>query len=293
MSEEGRPTAPAEEGKANAATARTPDVSDLKSEACSRHSGSSRLSHRSGSSAAAAAAKARAHAEAARTRALFTQREIAIKLDKIKLETTHQLDQAKLEADLDMLHHEKEAAAALAQAEVLEAAAAAEFEEAFPRKSSHATSLQSRMERTRDYVRAHAHFTERAKIDTERSCKRDPPLQNHPDSANSKQLIPTDPAFQEGISSHPKLIKLDSPNPHPYYSRHGDDPQTSSHPAAHHQPEARDMFDFARFLARRELINTSLMKFDDQPETFRAWKSAFINAIRDLDLTAGEAHTHA
>lgn len=173
---------------------------------------------------------------------------------------THQLDQAKLEADLDILHHEKEAATALVQAEVLEAAAA-EFVEAeeFPIKSSSAISAQSRMEHTRDYVRA-----------------------------NSKQLIPTDPAFQEGISSHPNPTKLDSTDPEPYYSRHGGDPWASSHSAPHHQPEAQDMFDFARFLARRELVNTSLMTFDDQPETFRAWKSAFINAISGLDLTAVE-----
>lgn len=91
MSEEGRPTDPAEEAPA----VRTPDKSDHMSEAGSRHAGLSRLSHRSGSSAAAAAAKARAHAEAAWTRALFTQKEVAIKLDKIKLEMTHQLDQAK------------------------------------------------------------------------------------------------------------------------------------------------------------------------------------------------------
>lgn len=180
MSEEGRPTAPAEEAPA----VRTPDKSDHTSEAGSRHSGLLWLSHRSGSSAAAAAAKARAHAEAAWTRALFTQKEVAIKLDKIKLEMTHQLGQAKLEADLDILHHEKEAAAALVQAEVLEAAAAAEFVEAeeFQIKSSSAISAQSRMEHTRDYVRAQAHFTERAKTN------REPPLQNHPGSANSSFL---------------------------------------------------------------------------------------------------------
>lgn len=133
-------------------------------------------------------------------------------------------------ADLDMPQHEKEAAVALVQAKVLEAAAAAELEDEFPRKSSRASSSQSRMER----MRAQAHFTERAKTHTERSFKREPPLQNNPDSANSKQLIPKDPAFQEGISSHPKPIKLGSPDPHPYYYRHGDDPRASSHSAPHH-----------------------------------------------------------
>ena len=44
------------------------------------------------------------------------------------------------------------------------------------------------------------------------------------------------------------------------------------------------MIDFAKYLARRELVTTGLTKFDDQPESFRAWQSSFLN----LDLTAGE-----
>lgn len=96
MSEEGRPTNSAEEAKDDPAAGSSQYITDLKSELDSRHLRSSQQSHRSGSSAAAAAAKARADAEAARTRALFSQRENAIKLDKIRLEINHQLDQAKL-----------------------------------------------------------------------------------------------------------------------------------------------------------------------------------------------------
>lgn len=132
MSEEGRPTVPAEDDKANAAMEGTPSVVDHMSEGGSRNSSSAQLSHRSGSSTAAAATKAPAQAEVAWTRALFIQNEAAIKLDKIRREMAYQLDQVKLEADLDMLHHEKEAAAALAQAEILEEAAVAQFGDEFP-----------------------------------------------------------------------------------------------------------------------------------------------------------------
>ncbi|GAA6106306.1 T cell receptor alpha chain MC.7.G5 [Tachysurus ichikawai] len=69
-------------------------------------------------SASMAAATARAQTEAARTHVLFVKKENAIKLDKIKLEMSHKLDKAKMEADLEVLQHEKEQAAALAQAEV-------------------------------------------------------------------------------------------------------------------------------------------------------------------------------
>ncbi len=287
MSEESRPTAPAEDDKVNAAMVGTPSTADHMSEAGSRNSSSSWLSHRSGSSAAAAATKAHAQAEAARTRALFTQKEAAIKLDKIRREMTHQLDLAKLEADLDMLHHEKEAAAALAQAEILEAAAVAEFEEEFPRKLTRTSSLQTKIERTRDYVTAQADLKEKDNKNIDLLCKTEPLLPNHPDSAK-RQFIPMDHTVQKDISSHPNLTKLDSPDFHPRFSRPEDNPRRNLHSAPYQQPQARDMLDFARFLARRELVNTGFTKFDDRPETFRAWKSAFINAIQGLDLTAGE-----
>ncbi len=54
------------------------------------------------------------------------------------------------------------------------------------------------------------------------------------------------------------------------------------------QNEASGLLDFAKYLARRELVNTSLVKFDDQPESFRAWKLAFVDVTDGLGRTAGE-----
>lgn len=48
------------------------------------------------------------------------------------------------------------------------------------------------------------------------------------------------------------------------------------------------MLDFARILARRELVTTGLTKFDDSPENFRAWEFSFCNATQDLQLLASE-----
>ena len=48
------------------------------------------------------------------------------------------------------------------------------------------------------------------------------------------------------------------------------------------------MIDFAKYLARRELVTTGLTKYDDQPESFRAWHSFFFNASQGLELTASE-----
>ncbi len=48
------------------------------------------------------------------------------------------------------------------------------------------------------------------------------------------------------------------------------------------------MSEIARYLARRELVNSGLFKFDDRPENYWAWKSSFINAIQELHLSATE-----
>lgn len=48
------------------------------------------------------------------------------------------------------------------------------------------------------------------------------------------------------------------------------------------------MSDVVKFIARRELESTGLTQFNDQPETFRAWRASFINAIKDLNLSPSE-----
>ncbi|KAM4013489.1 uncharacterized protein ACNLHF_003566 [Anomaloglossus baeobatrachus] len=50
--------------------------------------------------------------------------------------------------------------------------------------------------------------------------------------------------------------------------------------------EKSDMSEFARFMVSKELINTSLTKFDDRTESYRAWKATFKAAIANLNLTA-------
>lgn len=46
--------------------------------------------------------------------------------------------------------------------------------------------------------------------------------------------------------------------------------------------------DFVRYLARRELVSTGLLKFNDKPQNYRAWKRSFQSAIRGLHLTSSE-----
>lgn len=39
---------------------------------------------------------------------------------------------------------------------------------------------------------------------------------------------------------------------------------------------------------RRELVSTTIQKFDDEPQNYRRWKSSFLNVIKDLSLSPRE-----
>lgn len=124
MHQDDKPMAPAEESSFSTNAQGNLIMIDQASVSGLRRSRSSQSSSRSASSASKATATAHAQAEAARACASFAKKENAVKLDKIKLEMCHQLDKTKMEADLEVLHHEKEAAAAISLAKVLEAAEA-------------------------------------------------------------------------------------------------------------------------------------------------------------------------
>lgn len=52
--------------------------------------------------------------------------------------------------------------------------------------------------------------------------------------------------------------------------------------------ENQDVSNLIRFMARREIVSTGLLQFDDCPENYRAWKASFFTATKDLNLTAKE-----
>ncbi len=90
---------------------------------------------------------------AARARATFAEKEIAIKVGK-----------ARLEANLEALHLAKEAAAASAEAEIVEVAAEFEDEELYDRKS-HSSSARSTEKRVCDYIKDQAtYFSDQADL---------------------------------------------------------------------------------------------------------------------------------
>lgn len=46
--------------------------------------------------------------------------------------------------------------------------------------------------------------------------------------------------------------------------------------------------DLARYLMRREMVSSGLLRFDDQPENYWAWKTSFQSAVWDLTLLPQE-----
>lgn len=61
-----------------------------------------------------------------------------------------------------------------------------------------------------------------------------------------------------------------------------------SHTSQHAHQDQANMTDFVRFLARRELVTTGLIQFNDQPYSYKAWKRSFGNTVKGLDLTSSE-----
>lgn len=107
----------------------------------------------SSASLACAAARARARAEAAQTRASFAEKEARLKVEQAEIEAKLQLKKAKLDAELGTLTLQREAAAAVAQAEALEAAV--ELERGSPSGNVSNPLLEKDItERTFNYVEA-------------------------------------------------------------------------------------------------------------------------------------------
>lgn len=68
-------------------------------------------------------------------------------------------------------------------------------------------------------------------------------------------------------------------------SSHSYDPTCNSN---HSGRDDKNISEFVRYFARREIVATGLLQFNDKPQNYRAWKRSFENTVRGLDLTASE-----
>ncbi|XP_032413047.1 uncharacterized protein LOC116716235 [Xiphophorus hellerii] len=241
--------------------------------ACSRSSGS-----------AVSATYARAKAEAAKVRASYATKEAQLKVERAQSE----LEKAKIEATLEVITLQKEADAAVAEAQVLEEAEATQ-EEHDRRK---ALSEKSILERTSEYVQSQMGIIQSP-------CPEKAPTTFRPRVSSLDTFVSWHPHVEHSvepqpISSEQKLTKdnvaaLNMPsqtisemkqNAHfnptcSPFTPHRNTPASISYPV---EP-------FAQYIARRDLITSGLYQFDDRPENYGAWYSSFCSATADVHLS--------
>ncbi|XP_073459912.1 uncharacterized protein [Aquarana catesbeiana] len=244
---------------------------------------------------------ARAKAESAKVKADFAAKEAKIKAafaeKEIKAafaEMQLKLEKLRMETALEELAAEKESAAAAAEANILE-------ELAKPTSERLSNVLERKSvpddgtERTSEYVRRHAE-PDSCPLTAPRAestpaihmpyVKQEskPALSQfsaHSAARLSKHYVTVDQIENEErrVKRHSDCISDD--RKYPPSSWHNRAPPGYSH-------NNQGMSDFFKFLARRELLAKGLAKFNDRPESYRAWRSSFRNATRDLELNASE-----
>ncbi|GAA6084483.1 uncharacterized protein LOC113649181 [Tachysurus ichikawai] len=212
-----------------------------------------------------------------------------------------------VEASLEALEMEKEAAAAIAEPDALESAAAAmESDDSRSGKSTLSSHVISR--RTKEYVEhqtpVSSYFTTLPlnlssclEESTPKLIKGSQSVSAEGDGdpnvvqewsriSDGERLQNTRrPDYQYALpQSIPNAASKVSPG------QNRDPQECAVHSDVQHysQSQTTPMLDIARFLARRELVATGLTKFDDNPENFRAWESSFVNVTRDLQLSANK-----
>ncbi|XP_075924090.1 uncharacterized protein LOC142925100 [Petromyzon marinus] len=225
----------------------------------------------------------------------------------------------ELDAKLSTLQLKKEAAAARAQAEVLQAAANLDKEEKW---SEFGTQIP---------VKDRDQLTRKNILDWSEQCINAPPPNDTEQMVDvqaspSPHRMNTNAVYGNGGNAYPALAasrrlsvahvgsEMDAsrqthiPDSHIRGSNQRDrnllgppsntiandgmqgnaaNNGTSQAPVWTH-PGSAGLGDFARYLAHRELINTGLVKFDDHSENYRAWRSTFRNAIRNADICASK-----
>lgn len=246
------------------------DVHSLGAQSLSAASRVSR--HSSRSSASIAAARARAKAEAARIELSYAGKEAKVMKEKARLTADTAYREADLQAQLHVLKLERAAAAASAEAEVLEAAAEEEIQS--HRGNDIPVPSLTPAQRTRDYVQKHSmSSTSENQMETGRLDSEEVNFQPLPTSHTSRAHTPQ-PKLDAGQQPMPTLKKYDG------------SPQAYSQNAPTN--EAAAVPEMVKFLIRREVVTSGFQKFDDCPQNYWGWKSSFISLTKDLGLSSRE-----
>ncbi|XP_067373332.1 uncharacterized protein [Channa argus] len=286
----------------------------------SQCSSTSRSSQRS--SASLIAAQARAKAESARTQASFAQKEADliktqayIEEEKQKATAEAARKTAELNANLHALRLERAAAAAIAEAEVLEAAAKYDFEDVdyqnIKKDDARDATTGSMADVHQATKLAHPliYPSHQVQMDNGESTMYDV----RKDNTQSKEIreynsgeLPVLHASNHNVPNSPNIPQAQSLSRNTNLHQYHRSPSTCEykplpynadfHPRqSPPQPTPRTnetnssaTIDLAKYLIRRELVSSGLLTFDDKPENYWAWKTSFLSSTEDLNLTPRE-----
>ncbi|XP_055361309.1 uncharacterized protein LOC114846700 isoform X2 [Betta splendens] len=240
------------------------------------------------SSTASAAAIARAKAEAAKVRASYASKEAKLKMEKAAREAEsltrdaqNQLERVRIDAEIEVLNLQREADAAIAEADALENPGGLRVLDT----AGESVSERVKEERIKEYVDSQNDLQRQshppnlpASIPSHTDAKENQ-VKLHLPAKEDFQLNPTQElrthngnSFDEKISS--PIMNADAS---PYTPRYI--------PSSARQPDPEPV---ALYLARRDLVNSGLYQYDDKPENYRAWYSSFSGAVNGLQLTSAQ-----
>lgn len=294
----------------------------------SQRSGASRSSQGSSASMIAAQARAKAEAARtlasfAQKEADLIKAQAYIEEERQKATAETARKTAELNASLKALELERSAAAALAEAEVLEAAAEDISAEA-PYQSMKMDGAQyATMDSTTNFhqdgrlATPVAHPTHRSLMDSGESkthnMKKSNTQLEEINDYDSREFTAVH-ASSHNPPNFPNSLQPQSLSRNTYWSKEHqsyqnpaiDDHETqpySSRPyltdfqprqslpqltPKANEPSSSNATDLAKYLIRKELVSSGLIKFDDKPENYWAWKTSFLSSIEDLNLTPRE-----
>lgn len=194
------------------------------------------------------------------------------------------MEAARIDTELEVLTLNREADAAIAEAQVLEDVAEMQGN---VEKGKSESEERLKLERISEYVCSQ---NEQKRSTFAPECV--PPVKSE-DHAGSQYSFRTwhSPSslaeFQHPPTTNlPELTRaelktdMERTNPRTYI---GTQSQTPRHmfPVSVSQPPDP----LAQYLARRDLVTSGLYQFNDRPENFRAWRSSFTNAVAEVQLT--------
>nr|XP_054593728.1 uncharacterized protein LOC129160752 [Nothobranchius furzeri] len=249
------------------------------------------------SASSVSAARARAKAEAAKVRASYASQEAKLKLEKVAREAErltreaqNQLEATRIDTELEVLTLNREADAAVAEAQVLEDVAEMHGNVENVKSES---EERLRLQRISDYVHSQDHNQSPFE-----------PVSVQPESQNSFrtwlppaslaefQYSKSKPNPEMGDGTHPpsknlsKLTRAESKteiertDPRTYTGAQSQTPRKMLPVNVSQPPDP-----LAQYMARRDLVASGLYQFDDKPENYHAWRSSFINAVAEVQLT--------